>query len=392
MTFGRPLAWGVAALLALSACSPGARDAVPFQGLWDAPAWGLYLSIDGGSVEIFEYSTDHCVSVAAGGARGIGDVLSRDGAHLVLVDAGRTVRFEAVGVLPQTCEDPPVRDARSVFDVVVATVTDRDTVALDGGWEERVASLRPASSADAPALFGAIQDLLSPVGDAELRLAAGDLGLWRASEPPGFSMPEDLVEETDGISTTTLDEAITYLGLTRLGGFAEDPEDSQRLLAAAADSATASSRRVILDLRGADGGSIDHAMLVASRFVPEPRVVAQLEARGPDGYVDAGEVAVTPHPLRTFAGSLFVLIGPGTIGVAELLATALGSVEGVTLVGGTTAGAAGPGMVRYLPNGWSLGLTNLRVTSSDGLDLTAGVTPDVVAQDALAVALDLARG
>ncbi len=46
-------------------------------------------------------------------------------------------------------------------------------------------------------------------------------------------------------------------------------------------------------------------------------------------------------------------------------------------------------MVRFLPNGWSVGFPNLRVTAPDGADLSAGIVPDVMSDDPLQTALEL---
>jgi carboxyl-terminal processing protease len=158
------------------------------------------------------------------------------------------------------------------------------------------------------------------------------------------------------------------------------------------DLALAGVDRLILDLRGSDGGTIDHAMLIASRFVPSTRVVAQLSARGPTGLSPAGEVMVSPLPTGTFAGRVVVLVGPGTIGVAELLVAAIGDLDGVTVIGQPTAGSAGPGMVRFLPNGWSVGFPNLQVTLGDGSELVSGMRPDLVSVDPLLAAVEMLGG
>ncbi len=384
----RLLAAGALLVVLLVACDPGSRDAAPFQGNWQSEAWGTYLSVNGGSVEVFEYSEVHCFSIASGGARGIADVLSLDGDALILTDAGRTVRFERTDFLPTICIEPVADDPATTFDVLVATIEEHHLPGVDEGWASRVEALRPAVEDSDEELFAAVTSLLEPLDRPDVRLAAG-LETWVAapSDPIRFPAAEELGR--GGILAGVLGDGIAYLGFRRLGGLADDSDGSARAAADAIDSAVASADALVLDLRGSDGGSTDHAMLVASRIVSAERVVAVLSAYGPGGLVAAGDVMVRPLPTGTFEGEVAVLVGPGTVGVAELLAEALRDVDGVTIVGERTAGSPGPGMVRFLPNGWTVGLANLRVTTPTGEDLSEGVAPDLRTGDPVSKALEI---
>jgi C-terminal processing protease CtpA/Prc len=163
-----------------------------------------------------------------------------------------------------------------------------------------------------------------------------------------------------------------------------DEEASHKAATAAIDAA-ASADAMIIDLRWCDGGSPDLAMLLASRFVPEDRIVARFDALGPGGVAEAGEITVSPLPIGTYTGRVVVLIGPETVGACELLALALETIDDGTLVGAATAGAPGPRMVRQLPNGWAMAVTNLVERSGAG----ARITPDVLSTDPVATALEL---
>ncbi|MEE8498440.1 MAG: S41 family peptidase, partial [Acidimicrobiia bacterium] len=357
------------------ACNPGARESEPFQGNWQSEAWGTYLSVNGGSIEIFEFSTVHCFSVASGGARGVGEVLSMDGEALVLEDAGRTVRFERTEFLPEECIESVADDPVTTFQVLAATFEEHYLPGVDVAWAGRVEAARPPVGASDDSLLNALTALLGPLERLDVRLSANG-EVWAAARAAPIDFPEFELSGRGGIVTGLLGDGIAYLAFRRLGELADDTDDSQRAAANAIDAAVAAGNPVILDLRGSDGGAIDHAMLVASRFVPTENLIARLAARGATSFVPAGDVTVRPLPTGTFEGTTAVLVGPGTIGVAELLAAALQGTDGVTIVGQRTAGSAGPVMVRFLPNGWSVGLPNLRVTLSDGTDLANGVQPD----------------
>ena len=370
------------------ACNPGAREAEPFQGNWQSEAWGTYLSVDGGSIEIFEFSAVHCFSVASGGARGVGEVLSMENEVLVLEDAGRTVRFEQTEFLPEECIDPVASDPVATFQVLAATFEEHYLPGVDAGWADRVEASRPPAGVSDDSLLDALTLLLDPLDGLDVRLSA-EGEVWAAARAAPIDFPNFELSGRGGILTGSVGDGITYLAFRRLGEFADDADGSQRAAAHAIDAAVAAGNSLVLDLRGSDGGAIDHAMLIASRFVATENLIARLAARGATSFVPAGDVTVRPLPTGTFEGTTAVLVGPGTIGVAELLAAALQGTDGVTIVGQRTAGSAGPVMVRFLPNGWSVGLPNLRVTLSDGTDLANGVQPDILAEDALATALEI---
>jgi C-terminal processing protease CtpA/Prc len=74
------------------------------------------------------------------------------------------------------------------------------------------------------------------------------------------------------------------------------------------------------------------------------------------------------------------------------LVAAIGDLDGVTVIGQPTAGSAGPGMVRFLPNGWSVGFPNLKVTTGDGTEMAGGITPHLISTDPLSTALEFFGG
>lgn len=384
----RTLAVLVAALsLAVTACDPGAREAEPFAGIWESDGWGTFLLIEGGDVEIFEHSAIHCLSVAAGGARGVTDILSWEGERLVMEDADRVVRFDRIEVLPPRCIDAGgSSDPVDAVTVLAATVEEQMIAEVDDGWPAR----RAAVTAELPgpvgddALFDALVELVAPLGGkVELADPAGRVWPERSEiDPP----PDAAMGGRDGYAIGTIDGTVGYLGLARVGPFDPDPVASQRLLAAELDTALQQGV-FVLDLRQTAGGVLDHALLIATRFVTDSGVVASLEARAGAAAVAAGDLSVTAWAGGPYSGEVFVLVGPETRGVAELLAFIMGELPGVTLVGAPTAGVPGPPLVRFMPNGWSFAVPNLRVVAPDGRaigSIDPGFASDSPLADALA--------
>lgn len=379
----------VALLVALPACSRGAAEAQEFAGNWVSETWGTYLSIDGGSARVYEFTEVHCFEVAGGGVRGVSEVLSLENDQLVLSDAGRLVRFDPVEFLPTECAADVVGDPESVYDVLVATIENHHAPGVDAEWGDRVERLRPAQDAGTDALFTTLTELLDPLDHPDIRVAAPDRAIWRSLPAPDARLLDGTRSGNAGIVVATLGPGIRYVGLERMGGFGSDEADSVRTIAGVIDDAVAADT-LVLDLRPTDGGSVTDAMVVASRFVPEDQVVAEYSAFGPDGFEDGGFTGVRPLPAGTYEGDLFVLVGPGTAGPAELLAQAIAEAGGAELVGAPTAGSPAPRMVRQLPNGWVFGLANLTATTAAGSDLSTGVQPTVPTDDPLLITAELA--
>lgn len=382
------LALAVGLALVAAACDPGARQAEPFEGIWRSDGWGTVLVVEGGDVEIFERTGVHCLSVATGGARGIDEVLTLEGERLLMTDSNRAVRFDRIDVLPAECADPAGSpDPALVAQVLVATLEEQLVAGLDPGWEERTADLASrATGLDDLALLDLLAGTIEPLGGA-VRVGT-ESGSIRPPRPP-FEPPDE-AELAGGGALATWDAPadVGYLAFSRVGPFAPNLAESERILIRALDEELTGGS-VVLDLRAADGGVLGHALAVATRFVDAPAVFGSMEARAGTGFVPAGELAVNPLPTGPYGGNVFVLIGPETRGVAEILVMVLRDLPTVTVLGEATAGDPGPPLIRFLPNGWSVSVPNLRVRDSRG-DLVGPIQPDVAGGDPLRQALEMA--
>lgn len=388
------------AALALTACSPGAREAQPFVGVWESPDFGVYLDVQGGSADIYEFSPVHCARVYGGAAHGIADVLSFDGDTLLFSDSGRVIRLTSVDALPAACaEDYWTDDGARVVAVAAATITSLYGRPVDAGWDARAADAQAAVAGrtDDASVFAALTGLLDPLDDPGVRLVVDNASIWNGVwasgsgpfagrtpyQPPGITDPA--LTGDGGIVTGSFGD-VGYVGLSRLGAFDADEAGSQIALADGLDGVLADSTAVILDLRAASSGEAVEAMQVATRFVPTTTLVGTQTMGG----WPAGDLTVEPVAGGPFDGRVVVLIGPGTAGSAEMLVLALRSLPGVTLVGEATAGSPTPPLARTLPNGWTLGVPALDlVTPDDTSWMGRPIQPDVPAATSGA---DLAAG
>ena len=387
-----------ALLLAITACSNAVPEAEPFLGVWASQGWGIILHVHEGDADIYEISATHCLLASSGSARNIDDFVAIDGRRLVLTDGGRVVYFEPLTDLPAECSATLDASPPAVVDAVVAAVEEHFHPGVDPGWAGRVAALTPPAAGDEAALLAAITELLAPLGDPEIALQAGTEPIWAPSPGgAGAALAAALVDGTllpgatisggNGIVALDLGGGVQYLGLLRLGGFADSSDGSQRVIAAALDQSLRQATGLVLDLRAATTGAETEALLVATRFVSQRTVVATIEARVDDGggRIHAGDAVVNPMPTGPFAGRVVVLVGAGTAGPAELLALALASLPNVTILGEPTAGSPRSPLVRTLPNGWVLGVPNTEVTVTGvprvGNPLLPGVTAVLTGDD-----------
>jgi hypothetical protein len=318
-----------------------------------------------------------------------------DDGTLLLSEADGVIRFHRIEALPARCSAPFRSDDPVVsLSVLIATMEEHYAFfeRRDPGWSERAGNAAAALTTDTgeAGLFEVVTGLLSPLGDAQVRVSVpGSPSLpttvWSAGPaPPGTALLAERIREgtvpgltsarvalEGGVVSGRLPGDFGYLAITRLAGFGDEPAGEERALAGAVSEALADLGGVaglVVDLRVNRGGREALAMLAASRFVIAETVVATRQVRvgGTDQYADAGEIVVKPMPTGPFPAPLAVLVGPATAGAAEVLALALSGVPGVILVGAPTAGSPSPMLLRELPNGWTMGLPHQRLLAASG--------------------------
>lgn len=158
-----------------------------------------------------------------------------------------------------------------------------------------------------------------------------------------------------------------YLAIHQVGpGVAEVLERALRRLPAAA-------RGVVLDLRGAAGGSLDDALALVDLFLPpgEPMVRVQGRDSVPTSLPARREALIPNLPL-------VVLVDGQTADGAELLAGALQDHDRALLIGQATFGRGLSQEDFTLSNGWVVRMSTVRWETPMGRPLTA---PALVAGD-----------
>ncbi|HKO97054.1 MAG TPA: S41 family peptidase [Pyrinomonadaceae bacterium] len=150
------------------------------------------------------------------------------------------------------------------------------------------------------------------------------------------------------------------------------------------------AQKIVLDMRGTAGGSIDEAVSVANLFVKEG-MLAQTSGR--EGKT-LKTFAADPK-LAIFAGPVVALIDSGTAGAAEVVASALLERNRGQVVGEKSFGAGAEQQLFTLRGGDGLLLTTVKWASASGKPFLgeersrSGVSPSVeVKRPELADAID----
>lgn len=130
---------------------------------------------------------------------------------------------------------------------------------------------------------------------------------------------------------------------------------------------------IVLDLRGNPGGLLEEAVLAASVFLPEGKVVVSTDSRTQGHTVHKTVGGNLP------ARPLVALIDRGTASAAEILTAALADDAGATVVGTRSFGKGVFQEEKGLANGGALKLTVGEYFTPDGVNLARshGIHPDV---------------
>ncbi|HEY6118798.1 MAG TPA: S41 family peptidase [Pyrinomonadaceae bacterium] len=178
------------------------------------------------------------------------------------------------------------------------------------------------------------------------------------------------------------------IGILRINSFAEGEAADAR--ARIQDLLKQGAQKLVVDLRGTAGGSLQEAVTVANYFIKDGTLAQTIGREG--------------KPLKTFAadpkavlfsGSLVALIDTGTAGAAEVVASALLERNRGQVVGEKSFGAGAEQQLFTLRGGDGLLLTTIKWASGNGKAFLgedrakSGVAPSVeVKRPELADAVD----
>lgn len=177
--------------------------------------------------------------------------------------------------------------------------------------------------------------------------------------------PVEVVSRDEGVAEVRIS------GLTKAVG----PELDQAL----AKASQSGAKRIVLDLRGCVGGSLERAALVAGRFVDGPLGSVDRKA----GRKPAKAQLAAHKTSNAWDGPLVVMVNRSTLGAAEFLAGALAARGRATIVGTRTFGDGLEHTVVVLKDGSSLLMTTGKIYTANGVSYQArGVSPGIAVASA----------
>jgi carboxyl-terminal processing protease len=130
---------------------------------------------------------------------------------------------------------------------------------------------------------------------------------------------------------------------------------------------------IIIDLRNDPGGLLDKAVAIASRMMPEGKVVVTEE-----DYAGKKESLTTTGGDRLSQIPTVVLINEGSASASEILSGALRDNQGITLIGKKSFGKGSVQQLMDLPGGSSVKITVAKwLTPNGDYIMVKGIEPDV---------------
>ncbi len=133
----------------------------------------------------------------------------------------------------------------------------------------------------------------------------------------------------------------------------------------------------VIDMRFNLGGNDGLGLTLLSHFIDKERLVYTKQARMGAGLTTLQNIMAVPAKDR-FTGKVAVLIGNVTVSAGENFAIATQPYPHIFRVGETTAGALSDVLMKPLPNGWQVGISNELFRAADGQDVeVVGVKPDI---------------
>jgi hypothetical protein len=444
MAAGTTLA--LAGSLGTAAAAPGtgtrgtgapASGASAVEGVWRMDGYGMVVTVGDGQLQAWDTTAISCVpslSAAQDGVSGPGgtvrftadglalNVQPRAGGRAALtVEGGVGTRgLRRIDALPALCGQPQETGPVATFDVFWQTFQEHYAFFAKRGvdWNAVRDKYRPRvhSGTTQDELFGILAEMVAPLQDAHVFLAAETPEFTRSARTPRPGTVEPTLEYDDGIKAfierrdlggkpleeyaqgaigyADLPGGIGYLRINRFVAYAPGtPEyraDSaeltrvlDRIVTRARTSGPTAWRGLIVDVRVNAGGSDALGLQIAARLTDRPYFAYAKQARNRP---DDDTRFTRREPLRVvpaagsprYTGPVALLTGGSTVSAGETFTQALMGRPATTRIGEHTQGVLSDVLGRTLPNGWQFGLSNEKYTNARGHSFEGpGIPPHV---------------
>ncbi|MCP3061164.1 S41 family peptidase [Myxococcus sp. K38C18041901] len=420
----------IAGLLGCAATSSVARSTPPepvllvrdgvtaetARGVWRSRGYGYVLTVSATDLKLHHTTAAGChpqPDEEPGALSGFVYVMpdsAPDTLSLSTVPGDTRYLFERLPALPSACAATTEWTPPKLFELFAATFTEHYAFFAEHhvDFRARVSALRPrvTDTTDARTLFGVFQELTTGLGDAHTRISAevdgeplsfgeGEARTLERVEAEGKKTGQSsrdaqrawLAAYRDGILQTVLKGAghhvankrifhgrvgdVGYLNVMTMGGYVGEDEvpleEELRVLDGALDTALQSfqgARAVIVDVSNNRGGHDVISRAIAARFT-DTRRLAYTKAPFNSG-APPQPFHVEPTSRPRYTGPVHLVTSDVTVSAGEVFTLAMRALPNVTHVGTTTRGALSDVLVKPLPNGWSVELSNERYLDPKG--------------------------
>lgn len=410
-------------------------DPLAFQDVWMSQGYGQATEFYDGGLRNYSVTDKTCVAEPADELSGIHFAnrikRSDDGSTILLFNHTDPFEYEyrklvdLSEVCPNFTKNTPLGNFDAFADYYDTHYAFFDLYGVN--WPERSAKARAKISnqtGDAE-LFDIMTEAITPLADAHIGLDAVIKGEEMSYDAnPGvtesalanYAAKNNISENRavgqfrmahwfDGVQTQILKDKGTitandriqygmasdnvgYFAVVSMGGYIDGEVDSlleeDKVTDRVLDEAitffkTNDASAIILDLSLNSGGYDFIGLQIADRFATNGDMTAFTKKPGdlPGAKPFAYKIGGDPDKIR-FDGKVYLMISDLTVSAGEMVPLSLRGLDHVTLVGQKSRGAFSTSLVKFLPNGWSMSLSNEIYQDRDGNVWEGkGIPPDI---------------
>lgn len=380
------------------------------RGLWAVPGYGDIYALSAGGAAMYHYASGLCWPVAVDSGTILDKVTRYYGRSprprdFVLASSPQSTQLHALDLqrLPAACAAAVDRSRPLyTFDAVSLTLKELYAYNRERGldWNPRIARLRPAAArtrSDAELqpvmaeLLRGIDDLHTIlVGDVDGRefeiqgqrgahfnrlrqrfeqqphreLFLDWLQSWIAEERTQADaqlLPGSRRSALDGrVVWGRLPGGVGYLAVTAMGGYGDSDEANRAAAGGAVDQALAElqdTRSLVFDIAHNLGGLDVVSAEIAARFADRERLAYRKHPYA-NPRVQPQPLRVAPAGQSRYLKPVYLLTSEFTCSAGETFTMMMRALPQVTQVGQPTQGIFSDGLAKFLPNGWTLSLSN----------------------------------
>jgi Peptidase family S41/Tricorn protease C1 domain len=430
----RPRLAFVAGLTAicLSSCGKPALSLIDVPGVWQSDGYGWLITIkDGKAGDVYHAGDGFCLKIKddeiGATIAGLSPIALEGGGNAFTAGTSENItqfRFRKAAALPKECANASALNPDPIvnFDLAWKHFDTHHAFfkAQKVDWKSVYGRYRPqvTPQTSSEELYTILSAMLTELNDRhviinhsdgrEFRAGLGPvIGPWVkdfARDPQGTESAIDYVNKQMApykalvetrymtgpvgragqgqIAWGRLKGDIGYIRLDSFSYF--DARDGYKYQKAELDAVMTKAmielkdvKGFVIDMRFNLGGNDGLGLILASHFADKKRLAYTKQARMGGGVTALQKVNVVPAKQR-FGGKVAVLIGNVTVSAGENFTIATLPYPQIFRVGETTAGALADVLMKPLPNGWRVGISNEIFRGAGGQDVeTIGITPDI---------------